>query len=119
MSRGRWFGFIAAMLVGLTAGLVYGWVIRPSSVSNTTLASMREDYKADYVLMVAETYNASGDLSQATRDLEQILPGKPLLAVQSAIITAQQLGYAMTDLRIMAQLETDLTSALPAAGATP
>ena len=119
MSRGRWFGFIAAMLVGLTAGLVYGWVIRPASVNNTTLASMREDYKTDYVLMVAETYNASGDLSQASQDLDQILPGKPLIAVQSAIITAQQLGYATADLRLMAQLETGLKASIPAAGATP
>ncbi|MRR31106.1 hypothetical protein EG834_12465 [bacterium] len=119
MSRGRWFGFIAAVLVGLTAGLIYGWVIRPSSVSNTSLASLRDDYKADYVLMVAETYNASGDLSQASQDLDQILPGKPLIAVQSAIITAQQLGYAVTDLRLMAQLETGLKASNPTAGVTP
>jgi len=119
LSRGRWFGFIAAILVGLTAGLVYGWVFHPAPVSNTTLDSLRDDYKADYVLMVAETYFTSGDLEQAQADLDTIRPGEPLIAVQSAILTAHQLGYAPPDMQLMAELEKALKSAVQPAGANP
>ena len=119
MSRGRWLGFIAAILVGLTAGLVYGWVLRPAPVSNTTLASLRDDYKADYVLMVAETYQTSGNLEQARDDLEYIRPGEPLIAVQSALLTGQQLGYANPEMQLIAQLEMALKGDSAGAGATP
>lgn len=119
MNRGRWIGFILAIILGLAAGLVYGWVLRPAGVSNTTLDSLRHDYKADYVLMVAETYNASADLSQAKQDLNQIDPGEPLRAVQAALVSAQALGYPNSDLQMMAQLELALKTANPAAAVTP
>jgi hypothetical protein len=119
LNHGRWIGFILAIVVGLAAGLVYGWVIEPAGVSNTTLDSLRSDYKADYVLMVAETYNATANLEQALQDLEQISPGEPLKAVQSALVTAQALGYLDSDLQMMAQLETALKSVNPAVGVTP
>ncbi len=119
MSRGRWIGFIAAILLGLTAGLIYGWVVNPAPVSNTTLASMRGDYKADYVLMVAETYHTSGDLAQARADLDYILPDEPLIAVQSAVITAQQLAYPTNDMQMLAQLEMALKAGAQSAGGTP
>ena len=119
MNRGRSFGFIAAILVGLTAGLVYGWVLHPAPVGNTTLASLRDDYKADYVLMVAETYHTSGDLAQARDDLDYIRPGEALIAVQSALLTGQQLGYPASEMQLIAQLETALKDASTGEGATP
>lgn len=119
MNRGRWIGFILAIVAGLAAGLVYGWVIRPAGVSNTTLDSLRYDYKADYVLMVAETYNTSANLDQAKQDLDQIETGDPLKAVQAALVTAQSLGYPHSDLQMMAQLELALKAASPPAAVTP
>lgn len=116
MNRGRWTGFILTILLGLACGLFYGWVIQPAGVNNTSLDSLRSDYKADYVLMVAETYNSSANLDQAKQDLEKISPGAPLQAVQSGLITAQALGYATSDLELIAQLETALKSIAPAAG---
>ena len=119
MNRKRWFGFIAIILIGLAAGLVYGWVIHPAQVGNTTLDTLRSDYKADYVLMVSETYLASADLDQAKKDLEAIDPANPLRAVQTGLITAQSLGYPTDDLQMMAQLEAALSAASPATQVTP
>lgn len=107
------------MILGVVAGLVYGWVFQPARIANTTLDSLRADYKADYVLMVAENYQAFRDFSSAREDLEKISPGNPLEGVQSALIKAQQLGYSMSDLALIADLETALKSGTAGQGATP
>lgn len=119
MNRSRLFAFAAMLILGVAAGLVYGWVLQPSQVNNTSLDSLRADYKADYVLMVAETYNVSRDLAAAKSDLLKISPRDALEGVQQAIVDAQALGYSMTDLKLMANLETALKGGMPAQGATP
>ena len=49
----RWFLFFLSIALGLAAGLYYGWVINPVEYVNTTPDTLRVDYQADYVLMVA------------------------------------------------------------------
>jgi hypothetical protein len=68
--------------------------------------SLRSDYKADYVLMVARAYPEIQDTSLALEKLEELDPQNPLRAVQSALLAAQQLGYSDADLRALAGLET-------------
>lgn len=119
LNQKRWLSFILIMFLGIAAGLVYGWVLHPARVSNTTLDSMRSDYKADYVLMVAESYQTSADLDQAKQLLDAIQPGEPLQAVQQALITAQSLGYSISDLKVMALLETALKSTTTSQAGTP
>lgn len=110
MKRSRLLGFLIVMLLGITAGLIYGWVINPVGVSNTSLDSLRSDYKADYLLMVAESYAADLDIAQAKKALESIMPGDPLRVVQEGLVTAQRLGYTTRELQFMAELEKALTS---------
>ena len=119
LNRKRWLGFILIMFLGTAAGLVYGWVLHPARVNNTTLDSLRSDYKADYVLMVAETYQSSADLDQAKQDLDAIQPGEPYQAVQQALVTAQSLGYPISDLQVIALLESALKSSAIGQAATP
>jgi hypothetical protein len=112
----RTIGFILAILLGVIGGLLYGWFVRPPEVKNTTLSSLRSDYQADYVLMVARAYPDPADLTSAVEKLKELDPSNPLRAVQQALLTAQQLGYSDSDLRALAALEMRLTD-IP--GGTP
>jgi len=105
MRKARLIGFVIAILLGVAGGLVLGWLYFPTEISSTSLQDLRADYKADYVLMVAETYSADGDAQQALDLLTKINPDNPLRTVQQGLLTAQQLGYADWEMRYMADLE--------------
>jgi hypothetical protein len=111
MQRSRVTGFLIAIIAGLVISLAYGWLFNPFGVSNTTLASLRDDYKADYVLMVAEGYAVDGNLDRVISLLNYIEPGKQLQAVQNALITAQRMGYSVPEMQDMANLEKALSQA--------
>ena len=57
----RWFVTLIALALGITLGLVYGWVINPVQYTDVTPDALRIDYRTDYVLMVAEAYRAEQD----------------------------------------------------------
>ena len=109
MKRSRTIGFLIAILVGLVLSLAYGWLFNPFGVRDTSLASLRDDYKADYVLMVAEGYAVDGNLDRVISLLNYLEPGKQLQSVQYALITAQRMGYSVEEMQDMANLEKALT----------
>lgn len=118
MKKSRQVGFIIFILIGFVVGLIYGWVINPAGVTNTTLASLRADFKADYVVMVSEIYSSNHDLEIATKYLVVFKPGRtPIQAVQDALLVGQQFGFSEREMRALADLEIDMTSA--AKGETP
>lgn len=112
MRRGRLIGFILAILLGVTGGLVYGWLYYPARVSSSAPQSLRADYKADYVLMVAELYAVEGNLEDAVDLLDEIRPADPIGAVQRGLLTAQEMGYADWEMRLIADLEIALQQQL-------
>lgn len=112
----RWIYFILAVLVGITAGLYYGWQINPVQYVDTTPASLRVDYRTDYVLMVAETYQAEGDLDLAARRLAVLGDKPPVEIVREAMIFAAQVPYADMDQDLLGQLASDLQTWNPSRG---
>ncbi len=96
--------FFIMIALGLGLGLLYGWVINPVKYEDTTPSMLRRDYKADYVLMVAEIYSADKNLDQAVRRLALLDTLPPARVVASAILTARELGYAAGDLDLMGKL---------------
>lgn len=109
----RFFWFSVILLAGLAVGLITGWVIIPAGVEEASTASLRVDYKTDLVLMVAETYSGEGDLAAALQRLSEIENVTPLRQVQQAILNAQQMGYARSDIETLAYLFQDLQTPTP------
>ena len=107
--RARWMAFLVAIAVGVGLGLYYGWAVSPVAYVDTAPNTLREDYKADYVLMVAEAYQGDGDLTSARRSLA-LLGGEPIKAVEQAIAFGNAHGYASQDLYVMQQLLMALQS---------
>lgn len=108
MKNRKLIGFILAIVLGLAAGLFYGWLVNPGQVRNTSLNSLRSDYQTDYVLMVAEAYPQQVDMAEAIVLLQQLDKKEPLMAVQKALVTARQLGYSQIDQQSIADLEQRL-----------
>ena len=115
--RVRWLAFLIAIAVGMGIGLYYGWVVSPVAYVDTAPNTLRADYKADYVLMVAEAYQADGDLESARRALA-LLGSDPVAAVQKAVAFGTAHGYASQDLYALQQLLTALQSR-PVEGSSP
>ncbi len=115
MRSGRLVWFLISIALGVAAGLAYGWVFNPVQYVNTTPDSLREDYKTDYVLMVAEIYEGDGSVDLAVKRLQLLADDAPLRIVQRAIITAQELDYSNRDLDRLGRLSLELQNWSPEA----
>jgi hypothetical protein len=113
----RWLVFLAGLVAGVTGGLVYGWFVSPVQYTNASPAVLRADYRNDYVLMVAESYQADQDLGKAASELAEL--GQPDLAglVRETLATDEAAGYASVDLERLKTLADRLarTPLLPPA----
>ncbi|HEX9014361.1 MAG TPA: hypothetical protein VF813_12615 [Anaerolineaceae bacterium] len=109
----RTLAVILAVLLGICAGLALGWLALPVPAGGTGLDALRVDYKADYVLMVAESYHARPDLGRAASDLALLGEGSPATAANQAVVWANRAGYAPDDLRRMAELAAALRGSQP------
>ena len=105
--------FFVMIAAGLGLGLLYGWIINPVEYVNTAGDSLRADYQADYVLMVAETYAADGNLDRAVQQL-RLLGSQPAGQIASeGLSTANALGYAAEDIALLNQLARALAEQTP------
>jgi hypothetical protein len=112
----RWFFFCIAVLIGIAAGLFYGWMINPVQYVDTTPDSLSIDYRTDYVLMVAEAYRNENDLQAAVQRLAMLGSTPPIELMQQAMIYGAQNSYAEADLDLMARLASSLQTWNPALG---
>jgi hypothetical protein len=110
LSMVRWISFLVAILVGIGIGLIYGWAINPVEYIDTAPNSLRQDYKTDYVLMVAEAYQVEDNLALAVRRLALLGGEVPEAIVQQGLLEGARLGYPAQDLALMQTLRRDLLS---------
>ena len=89
-------------------GILYGWIIHPVEFSQTQPANLRADFKADYVLMVAESYHQDNDLALAGNWLKSLGKKSTFVVTQDAVKTAQELGYSVDDVELMMDLSEAL-----------
>lgn len=101
----RFIFFSLAILVGLAAGIFFGWQVAPARYTDTSPDTLRQDYQTDFILMVAELYGYDADLAMATSRLTYLNPMSPLDTIQAAIAYAQKNNYTIDDLQLMFNLE--------------
>lgn len=112
MRNTRYIYFFLSIILGVGLGLLYGWVISPVELVDTTPATLRMDYKTDYVLMVAEVYALEQEPGEVVCRLA-VLGGNPLLAVQEAKVFAVEVGYTPDDLVLIDEIEALLLAWQP------
>jgi hypothetical protein len=100
----RWLPFVISLAVGLVLSLYYGWMVNPVEYVDTAPASLKADYRADYVLMAAETYQAKQDPALAARQLALLGSRPPSEIAAEALAFAQSVGYNQNDLQLLQNL---------------
>lgn len=81
---------LGGLVIGLALGLLTAWVIAPVEYTDTSPASLREEFKDQYRLAIASAYNASGNLERARARLALVdgQNGLPALLSQVERINA-------------------------------
>lgn len=104
----RWIVPLFLLALGLGIGLFYGWVISPVRYVDVAPDMLREDYKADYVQMTAEIFQADNDAAAAAARLAVLGPQPPVEHVRAALAYARAHGYTAETLARMEALEAAL-----------
>jgi len=97
----RWIRFLLVLIIGFGIGVLYGWVIDPVGYVDTYPEALREDYKTDYILMVAEAYQVERDLGLAVKRLAFLGTSPPENLVERALYFGVEKGYAASDLGLL------------------
>jgi hypothetical protein len=90
MTARPWLPMLLGILLGVTAGLFYAWRISPLRYTDTAPASLRADFRADYLALVASAFASSGDLPRAQARLSAV--PDPNLPASLAALAQQRLG---------------------------
>lgn len=105
MKTRRFIFFFLAILIGVGAGLAFGWMMMPPAApTNAPLDSLRADFKTDLVLMVAEDFQTEPNPMQALGQLDRLDEGDPITLLGNSIQYAQAIGYPAEDLKMMQDL---------------
>lgn len=110
----RYILFILVIVVGISFGAYYGLEVSPVELVDTVPDSLRVDYRADYVLMVAEAYSFEEDPGLAVRRLGLLGAMAPVEMINEALIFALNLGYPAQDLALLQELRDALATWSPA-----
>jgi hypothetical protein len=100
----RWLFFFLFIAIGITLGLLFGWVVSPITSSNASAESLRIDYTTDFVLMVAEAYQLHPDPERASQRLALLGNSSTPEKITQAIRFAERIGYSDVDLALMRTL---------------
>lgn len=104
----RWTLFFIVLIISLGIGLYYGWVINPVQYEDTSLQTLRMDYKTDYTLMVAEVYEENQDVTWAMNRLTLLGYASPTECLTESLSFASQAGYTLPDMYLLRDLKNAL-----------
>ena len=114
MMSSNWFKISIAAIIGVILGLVYGWVINPIQYTDITPHNLRADYRADYVLMVAEAHQSEQNSEISARRLA-ILGSDPVQIVSSALDFAVSNHFTQNEVLLLQGLLTAMQTYQPQA----
>jgi hypothetical protein len=106
MKSSRWLFMLIALAIGIGLGIAYGWFVDPVEFFDLTPDTLRADYKADYVLMIAEAYRAEQDPGQAARQLAILGSRSPATLSAEGLEYARANGFADSDIALIQELVT-------------
>lgn len=106
----RYVFFAFAIILGLALGVFYGREVNPVELVDASPDTLRIDYQADYVLMVAEVYDAEKDAALAVRQLALLGSTPPKELINEVLAFALDAGYHPEDLVLMRDLGEALST---------
>ncbi len=108
--KSRRFGFFfLTILLGIVAGLAFGWLLMPAkSAQNVDMERLRVDYQTDLVLMLAESFQKEADSLFTLNELAKISDDDPLTFIGNSLIYTQKIGYPQEDVDLIINLLTHI-----------
>ncbi len=99
-----WTGLLLGMLAGLGGGLYYTWALNPLELDNIHPYQLDSNTRAQYIALVAVSFNHNSDLQQATDRLLAVVPRgqDPFEEVANVACVLAQTGYVSSNSGIRA-----------------
>ena len=119
MTQSSWIKILTAVIAGIALGLIYGWVIAPVQYTDITPNLLRQDYRADYVLMVAEARQTDPDAGTAARRLAILGSDSPAQMVASTLEYASRNDFTQDEIVLLQELLTAMQTYQPQGGTAP
>lgn len=110
----RWIATFAGVVIGLTLGLLYTWVIAPVELVNTYPALLRTDHRQSWVRLAALSYVVDGDLERTRSRLDGLKQDDVSGAIQALIEGSAAAGWPADTLRSLTTLAEALDVQTPA-----
>jgi hypothetical protein len=105
---------LVGLALGIALGLLVGWVLWPVQYTNTAPAQLRQDYRNDYILMVAAAYQVEGNPDTALERLARLDPEQPTRPLVELTETLIAQDGRPTDIRMLVRLAEALGATTPA-----
>jgi hypothetical protein len=119
MSRNGWISLLIGIAVGLAAGMAYAWAIDPVEYLDTAPASLRSDFRADYMALIASAYSATGDLPRARARMALLTDSEPADTLAALAQQGLAQGRPQSEVRALAILAAALSGKAPPAALSP
>ena len=116
MPLSRTIKLLLMLAIGLAFGLLYGWAIAPVEYSDAAPNILRADYRADYILMVAEAYRSERDADLAARRLAILGSEPPAQIVNEGITYARGQGFSSGEIDLLQNLLSTMQTYQPVSG---
>jgi hypothetical protein len=107
-TRSLWIFIVLALLAGIGIGIAYGRYVDPVDYFDLPPDSLGIDYKADYVLMTAEAYQAEQDPGLAARRLAIFGSKSPSAIAADGLAYARSHHFSDVEIALMQELVTAL-----------
>ncbi len=106
----RYLFFIFMIALGAVIGNYYATEINPVNIVDAPPDTLRQDFRTDYVLMVAEVYSLEKDPALAARQLALLGSDQPEEIINSALLFALDQSYPPSDLILMRDLSVVMST---------
>jgi hypothetical protein len=101
--RGSWY-LLTGLLIGVVLGVLYAWVLSPVKYVDTAPATLREDLKNEYRLLIAQAYAANGDTARAQARLGLLADEKTAETLTALAQQANAAGRSEAEVRALGLL---------------
>lgn len=99
---------ILSLLIGLGVGLAYSWFLSPVTYVDASPSILRADFKDQYRIVIAASYQSNQDLARARARLNLLGDVDPIAELSAQAQRMLASGEAFDKVRPLAQLATDL-----------
>lgn len=119
MTSSNWIKIFLAAIIGIALGLIYGWVIDPVEYVDVTPNILRADFRADYVMMIAEAHQSGQGSEASAKRLAMLGSESPAQIVTSTLEYAKRNNYTQNEILLLQELLTAMQTYQPQGASAP